>query len=199
VQVPTRRGFGSVIIERVVPFDLQGTALVQFLPAGIEADFFIPERHIAPGEGSGLDLSETLAADPSMAVVAPSHAQPLQDSTVLLLEDNLIVALEAEEILRALGATAVYTASTIAGAAKFLAAERFDFAVLDINLGFETSLDFAARLNTAQIPYVFASGYGDNIDLGGVHSTILTVAKPYDRDQLKVAITATLARPRSAH
>jgi light-regulated signal transduction histidine kinase (bacteriophytochrome)/CheY-like chemotaxis protein len=199
VQVPTRRGFGSVIIERVVPFDLQGTALVQFLPAGIEADFFIPERHIAPGEGSGLDLSETLAADPSMAVVAPSHAQPLQDATVLLLEDNLIVALEAEEILRALGATAVYTASTIAGAAKFLAAERFDFAVLDINLGFETSLDFAARLNTAQIPYVFASGYGDNIDLGGVHSTILTVAKPYDRDQLKVAITATLARPRSAH
>jgi light-regulated signal transduction histidine kinase (bacteriophytochrome)/CheY-like chemotaxis protein len=192
VALPTRRGFGSVIIERVVPFDLQGSALVQFLPSGIEADFFIPERHIAAAEGSGLNLSETLAADPSMALVAPSNALPLRDATVLLLEDNFIVALEAEEILRALGAVAVHTASTIAGAAQFLAAERLDFAVLDINLGFETSLDFAARLNSARIPYVFASGYGDNINLGGVNSSILTVSKPYDLDQLKLAISATL-------
>jgi len=194
VQMPTRRGFGSVIIERIVPFDLQGSALVQFLPSGIEADFFIPERHIASAMGSDLDLSETLAADLSMMVVAPSNARPLQDATVLLLEDNLIVALEAEDALRALGAAAVHTASTVAVAAQFLAAERLDFAVLDINLGVETSLDFAAQLNTAQIPYVFASGYGNNIDLGGMHSSILTVSKPYDRDQLTLAITTTLAQ-----
>ena len=48
VQMPTRRGFGSVIIERVVPFDLQGTAIVSYLPTGLEAEFLIPVRHLAP-------------------------------------------------------------------------------------------------------------------------------------------------------
>ncbi len=51
VRVPTRRGFGSVIIERVVPFDLQGTAAVSYLPAGLEAEFLIPEEHLASGGG----------------------------------------------------------------------------------------------------------------------------------------------------
>ena len=46
VEEPTRRGFGSVIIERVVPFDLQGTASVSYLPAGLEAEFFIPDRYL---------------------------------------------------------------------------------------------------------------------------------------------------------
>lgn len=38
---------------------------------------------------------------------------------------------------------------------------RFDFAVLDINLGFENSLSFADQLRRARVPFVFASGYGD--------------------------------------
>src|SRR6202034_3733627 len=68
VSVPTRRGFGSVIIERVVPFDLQGTAIVSYLRAGLEAEFLIPERHIAAADESDRG---TQSADSALAGAEP--------------------------------------------------------------------------------------------------------------------------------
>jgi light-regulated signal transduction histidine kinase (bacteriophytochrome) len=192
VALPTRRGFGSVIIERVVPFDLQGTALVQFLPGGLEADFFVPDRHIAPAQIAGRALPTPAGRDRVARAPLPGVATPLRNLSVLLLEDNLIVALEAEDVLRSLGAAAVHTASTTAAALKILGTEHLDFAVLDINLGVETSLDFAARLGESEIPYVFASGYGENVNIGSGHRAILMVSKPYDREDLGFAITQTL-------
>ncbi len=192
VQVPTRRGFGSVIIERVLPYDLQGTALVHYLPDGLQGDFFIPDRHIASAFNARADLAATLASDPSMAIVAPGRARPLEGLSVLLVEDNLIVALEGEETLRALGAQWVHAASTIAAASQILENEHPNFAVLDINLGGESSLDFAVRLRGLGVPFIFASGYGDNISVGGVNQSVLTVSKPYDREHLSAAISHTL-------
>jgi len=37
VQAPTRRGFGSALIERMVPFDLEGSAELRFAVGGVEA------------------------------------------------------------------------------------------------------------------------------------------------------------------
>jgi hypothetical protein len=47
VRAPERRGFGSVIVERTVDFDLHGKTEMRFAAAGFEADFFIPLEHIA--------------------------------------------------------------------------------------------------------------------------------------------------------
>ncbi len=55
---------------------------------------------------------------------------------LLLLEDNLIVALEAEDLLRAMGAVSIVAVSSVTAAAKVCATTSIDFAVLDINLGF---------------------------------------------------------------
>jgi CheY-like chemotaxis protein len=193
VKEPTRRGFGSVIIERVVPFDLQGTASVSYLPAGLEAEFFIPERYLA----SQLADIKKAAAEPSLRPSAPGAAiegTPLLGRHVLLLEDNLIVALEAEDLLRALGAASITAVSSIAGAISLHESNRFDFAVLDINLGFENSLQFADRLRIAKVPFVFASGYGDHQIAGESRISELIVAKPYDRDSFRSAISLTLLR-----
>ena len=193
VAPPTRRGFGSVIIERIVPFDLQGTAQVQYLATGLEADFYIPERHIAPSRALLADHTATIvAANLSVQVMRAVHEQPLQGLKVLLLEDNLIVALEAEDVLKALGAELVHTASTIADATAYLDLEKPDFAVLDINLGFETSLDFGMRLRQLAIPFVYATGYGERKKLNDDEFAVLTVTKPYDREHLGVAISHTL-------
>ena len=194
VQIPTRRGFGSVIVERLIPFDLQGTSAVQYLPAGLEAEFFIPERHLVPREAvQHGEIREGAAAGRQVQEVSPLPIRPLQGLAVLLLEDNLIVALEAEDVLKALGAAAVHTASTITTASVLLESEEPRFAVLDINLGFETSLDFGLRLRHANIPFIFASGYGDDVHVGGVHPGVLTVSKPYDQEHLGLAIARTLA------
>jgi CheY-like chemotaxis protein len=192
VSAPTRRGFGSVIIERVVPFDLQGTAIVSYLPAGLEAEFVIPERHIASVDDSDHGIpSATLAltgGEPQM------DSRPLAGFNVLLLEDNLIVALEAEDLLRSLGAASIVAVSTIAAAVGVRETTSIDFAVLDINLGFENSLGFAASLRASKTPFLFASGYGERKRAGDSLLAELTVSKPYDRDALQSAIALTLAR-----
>ena len=49
---PTRRGFGSTVIERSIRHDLKGDAQVEFAPAGLRALFTIPAAyvHAAPVE-----------------------------------------------------------------------------------------------------------------------------------------------------
>lgn len=192
VQVPIRRGFGSVIIERVVPFDLQGTASVSYLPAGLEAEFFIPERHLASAERVAEQSPEVRSTAAGIAPDIALESRPLQGLSVLLLEDNLIVALEAEDLLRALGASSIVAVSSVAAAAKVCETTSIDFAVLDVNLGFENSLDFAAFLRSASTPFIFASGYGGRNSVGESGTSELTVLKPYDRESLCHAITLTL-------
>lgn len=199
VTPPTRRGFGSVIIERVVPFDLQGTALVSYFAAGLEAEFFIPERHLASPDVADFGTPDAISAPTSDE--AQTNNQPLAGFNVLLLEDNLIVALEAEDILRSLGAKSIVAVSTTAAAVKIRETTAIDFAMLDINLGFENSLGFAASLRASKIPFLFASGYGEQRKAGDSLLAELTVSKPYDREALQSAIALTLARvaPRARH
>jgi light-regulated signal transduction histidine kinase (bacteriophytochrome) len=193
VKEPTRRGFGSVIIERVVPFDLQGTAAVSYLPAGLEAEFFIPEAHLAANSS---DVEEPMVErhSGSINLTTAIEKSPLLGLRVLILEDNLIVALEAEDLLRSLGAASVIAVSSISSAIGLSDTKSFDFAVLDINLGFDNSLSFADRLRDAGVPFVFASGYGDQRITSESRMSELIVSKPYDRESLSAAIALTLGR-----
>jgi CheY-like chemotaxis protein len=177
-----------------VPFDLQGTASVSYAPTGLEAEFLIPEEHLAPAARvteEGAERRPSLVGDTSDSSTKP---KPLLGLGVLLLEDNLIVALEAEDLLRAMGASSVVAVSSIAAAVNVCETTSIDFAVLDINLGFENSLEFAAFLRGANTPFVFASGYGEQEVSGESRVPELTVAKPYDLESLCNAIVLTLGR-----
>jgi CheY-like chemotaxis protein len=85
---------------------------------------------------------------------------------VLLVEDNMIITLGAEEMLCQLGVSSVRTASTVVAALQLLEKQRPEFAVLDVNLGDETSFGFdvADRLTQLlSVALVFATGYGEQI------------------------------------
>jgi CheY-like chemotaxis protein len=190
VQPPTRRGFGSVIIERFVPYDLDGTADVRYLPAGLEVDLFVPEPFIAKA-----DASVPVVTHPSAsvdAVTPEADRLPLSGLSVLLLEDNMIIAMEAENLLRDLGAAVVFTAASIARAETVLRKEHLDFGVLDIHIGRETSLEFAGAMDRAGVPFLFASGYGEDAKLGEPHRSTRTVKKPYTLDTLHAMIRRAL-------
>jgi two-component SAPR family response regulator len=114
-------------------------------------------------------------------------------SRVLLVEDNVIVALNAEELLREIGATEVIVANSVAEAQSCCDKYDFDFALLDLNLGNETSIGIANRLRAAKVPFVFASGYDDYgllpPDLGD--SPILR--KPYMLTDLERTVRSVFA------
>lgn len=192
VQAPTRRGFGSVVIERTVPFDLQGTAEIRYSLSGVEADFFIPAKHVVAGSKDAAVRFDAVAAEEAHVDAPSTEINLLAGTSVLLLEDSMIIALETEDMLSALGASKVTTASTIAEAHALVSANRFDLAVLDINVAGQVSFDFAHRLKKAGVPYVFASGYGDQVVLAGEEAGTIVLQKPFETDHLRQALLMSI-------
>ncbi len=186
VTAPTRRGFGSTIIERSIPYDLNGKAEIYYRLSGLEAEFCVPARYIA-------QILPDAARSSSLVFASTGNRIALADKIVMLVEDNMIIALDSEDALLALGAKQVQTASSIARATTLVTSGRIDFAVLDFNLGQETSLPVADLLSARGIPFIFATGYGDGLDLPDRFRDVALIKKPFNMDTLAVAISA--ARP----
>ncbi|EJT04626.1 HWE histidine kinase domain-containing protein [Rhizobium sp. CCGE 510] len=172
---PKRHGFGSTIIRRSIPYDLGGKAEVRYNKDGVEADFCIPARYVVKATSEQPDPVPDGAAGRK---TIPDDHQPLSGLKVLLVENNLIIAMDGEDILRRLGAD-VATAPTVAEAMEILAGHSFDLALLDVNLGDETSFGIADRLAADGVPFVFATGYGEGIAQANSHSDAPVLQKPY--------------------
>lgn len=180
VKAPMRRGFGSTIIERSVPFELGGKAEVSFPMTGVRARFLVPSSHIEKFV-AGREQDE----DNEAAPVVPESVASAVEGTALLVEDNMIIAMDGERFLSELGAKAVLTASTVAEALHLLEKSEASFALLDLNLGVETSLPVAKKLREHGIPFAFATGYGDTAQLLEDFKEIPVLTKPYDKSSLK--------------
>lgn len=185
VNAPTRRGFGSTIVERTVPFELGGETEISYDPEGLRARFQLPEHHFV------VDHAESDMSGIGSAIPATDFEPPY---SVLVVEDNLIIGLEAEEIFQALGCVDIVVASSFRVAMQTVerAARPFDFALLDINLGPDTSFDIGRRLRQQGVPFAFASGYGDSARLPEDLSDAVNIGKPYDTDAIKSLLGALL-------
>jgi len=187
VRKPTRKGFGTTIIDRSVPYDLGGTVEVTYELSGVRAVFCIPARHISE--------PRTIAGGKPIKYPRPSLGHPqtapdtmLSGHDVLLVEDSLIIALDAEDIVNRLGATTITTAATVDGALDNIDAQRPTIAMLDINLGDRTSYPIADRLAELDIPFLFATGYGDQANLPRNHRGRIVVQKPYTLENVARAM-----------
>ncbi len=175
VASPSRRGFGSTIIERAIPYDLGGTAATEYRPAGFAARFSVPARHLA-----GVS---TASAPVRLFPVIADRTSLLAGMNVLLVEDNIIIAMDCAEMLQSLGANNVTMAASVAEALEAVSAEIFQFALLDYNLGVETSLAIADVLLARGIPFSFATGYDGDVQNRG-HANAPVIGKPYGTAQL---------------
>ena len=114
---------------------------------------------------------------------------------VLLVEDEAIVALLAEDILLDHGATVVGPATSVAQALSLVGTEEIDVGFLDVNLNGERSDPVAKALHDRRIPFIFATGYespgmGSPID-------VPVINKPYRSDQIAMALEAAVRGQRS--
>ncbi len=90
----------------------------------------------------------------------------------------MIIALEAEELLKDLGAVAVTVAATVQRSLAALMKHKFDAALLDVNLGAESSAPVAAAWLSAGIPFAFATGYGEGLAFRHDYPDAPVVSKP---------------------
>jgi CheY-like chemotaxis protein len=101
-----------------------------------------------------------------------------------LVEDNLFIAIDAEDLLRKLGAIKVDIARSVPEALALIEQCHYTFALLDVNLAPDTSLPVARSLKTKNVPFAFGTGYGEALTLTGIMSEVPIIAKPYHRSVL---------------
>lgn len=120
--------------------------------------------------------------------------------SVLLLEDEYLIAMDTEQTLKSFGVANVNVVNTLEEAAKVAANEPIDVAILDININGRSSFEVAERLREKGTPIIFASGYGSRKRHGAVVEDAIYLNKPYTKEALRESLLAALqkARPSAA-
>lgn len=106
---------------------------------------------------------------------------------ILIVEDEMLIALSLEDMLVELGHTVVAMAARIPEALKLAAESSIDLAILDVNLSGLPSFPVADVLRSRGIPFVFATGYG-SYGLEESYRNEIVLTKPYGVRELKNAI-----------
>ncbi|HTO31662.1 MAG TPA: response regulator [Pararhizobium sp.] len=121
---------------------------------------------------------------------------PLSVKRVLVLEDNFIIAMEAEDILKSIGVEHVEIATNLDQARSLIDVHSFDFAFLDVNLGNETSFEFAEVLMARGTVFGFVTGYGESSVFPLGLRDIPRITKPFNEVSM-ASLLSTAADPSS--
>ena len=176
VAAPVRKGFGSTVLAQVIPFELHGSSTPRYLTIGYCFDIALPAavaRCIERPSAAQSPAVESVGA-------TPADVKRLL-AKCLLVEDNLFIAIDAEDLLRSLGAEDVVVANSVADALAVLATQTFSFALLDVSLGLENSLPVARHVQALAIPFAFGTGYGEDLSMGEALASVPVITKPYHR------------------
>jgi PAS domain S-box-containing protein len=178
-QPPAAPGFGIRLISASIERQLAGEAVFHWRPEGLYCTLRVP----CP------DQIEALSHR------AGAHARageerldlPLRLDTgnrVLLVEDEILVAMMMKDILTELGFSVVGPFSRLGEAMVAAVHEEINAGIIDVNLGGEFVYPVADVLAARKIPFVFITGYGvESIDSRFGYVPI--VKKPVQRQVLQ--------------
>lgn len=108
----------------------------------------------------------------------------LDAKSVLVIEDQFLIALDVEQALRRAGATDVRLASSVREALQVLTEFVPEAAVLDLVLREGTGVEVARALAERQVPFVFATGYGNGVPIPAPYGHVPIVRKPFTAEEL---------------
>jgi CheY-like chemotaxis protein len=187
VTQPKKPGFGSTLIGRSIPYDLGGESDVDYDPAGARVRLLIPARFVTwPAPVATRTRQAKRSDDKPMA--------SMRGLDVLMVEDQLLIAMDVETMLAGEGAALVETAASTKEALAMLGTFKPDVAILDVNLGSGTSMPVAHRLSELGVPFVFATGYGETSLIPAALDAVPVIRKPYDLTSLVTALGVAMAR-----
>ncbi|MEP7130919.1 MAG: response regulator [Sphingomicrobium sp.] len=112
--------------------------------------------------------------------------------TILIVEDEPLIAMMLEDFLDSLGHKVSGTCDTVQGALDEVEKGGFDLAILDVNLKGESVWPVATRLRERNVPFVIATG--GHVDPPPPEFNYAPVIeKPYTVDRVTPAIEAAVA------
>jgi CheY-like chemotaxis protein len=115
----------------------------------------------------------------------------LEGLRILVLEDEFLIAMDVEQLCRDHGAAEVKIAGRLEEVGE---SAEVDAAIIDVLLGGVPTFDFAARLQDAGTPFVFASGYTDDEEVAKRFPGVPMVGKPYSGNDLVEAVAVVCGR-----
>jgi CheY-like chemotaxis protein len=106
-------------------------------------------------------------------------AEKLRGQHVLIVEDEYFLAQDLAEFLQTLGVEVLGPVATVTQALSLLESAEPHGAVLDVNLRGERVYPVADVLRRKHVPFVFASGYGGELE-PAVYGDVPRCIKPVD-------------------
>lgn len=107
---------------------------------------------------------------------------------ILLVEDEVLVAMELAAMLVDMGCEVVGPVGQLADAISLARSAELEGAILDINLGGIEVYPVADELAARGIPFVFCTGYGEEVTKSDRYGEVFYVEKPWDPHRLQQAI-----------
>jgi CheY-like chemotaxis protein len=180
---PARLGFGLTIVRSSIEAQFRGGVSYDWRPDGLRCHLSIPAAQIA------------IARPPAEAPAeAPADHQPrrsLAGMRLLVVEDELLVSMLLEDILTDLGAEVAGPYGRLADGLAAAKVERFDGAILDLNLAGQQAEPLADILMARGVPFVFITGYQrDSIDRR--YANVPVLPKPIDAAALEGVLLTLL-------
>lgn len=115
----------------------------------------------------------------------------LRGLRVLVVEDEYLIACQEADLLGECGCVVVGPVPSLDEANELAERQRFDVALLDINLADENVFPFAELLARQHIPFAFVTGFSPRVVPRSLSGYPL-IRKPFSTDSLIAAIQAAL-------
>ncbi len=115
--------------------------------------------------------------DPSEAGGDGRH-KPLYERRILVVEDEVLLAMDIQFALEDEGAEIVGPSHTVEDAKKLVATEFLDAAILDVNLNGVEVFPVAEKLHEAGVPFLFHTGHATRDQLKALYPNVAICHKP---------------------
>jgi two-component sensor histidine kinase len=192
VKAPSRRGFGTTLIEQSVKAE-GGKAQASYRADGLTWDITLKLPESSATQVAFDSKGRQSISDAGEQVRLVNEAvESLAGVRLLVIEDETLVALDIVSVLEDAGAAILGPAATAEQALKFIAAGSIDGALLDGNLNGHPVDEVAAALTRENIPFLFVSGYGAE-SLPRAFANAPALSKPFLPEALVVAVTELIA------
>jgi CheY-like chemotaxis protein len=127
----------------------------------------------------------------------PRNAELLVGQSVLIVEDEPLVALDVHSVLRTTGVS-IISATSAGEAIQLIAYAEISAAIVDVQLGAQDAAEVCRLLESRRIPFVFYTGRADLTFLRAQWPDVAVLKKPATREQILAALSSLL-RPRAQH
>ncbi|RIA47688.1 PAS domain S-box protein [Dichotomicrobium thermohalophilum] len=151
VAPPSRSGFGSVVIGNMIRMNLRADVRLDYAPSGVVWELESPRGHCLESGGEVAHIVEEIGS-------AKPKASGEAQRRILVVEDEALVGMALAEELRRAGYQVLGPTGSVSVALALLR-EGCEAAILDVNLGDETSEPIAEKLSREQTPFLAVSGY----------------------------------------